>query len=434
MLNVLNTTWALMLGIFLLQLGNGLQGTLLGVRGSLEGIDPSVMGYVMSGYFVGFLGGSKLTPILLGQVGYIRVFAALGSIVSAAFILYASIVSPMAWFFFRVVVGFSICGIYVVAESWLNHSADNATRGQALSLYLIVQMTGIVLGQLLLNTADPSGYDLFVLISVLVSLSITPMLLSSTAAPLHQSSQSMSLRELMDTSPLGTVGMFLMGGVFACLFAMSPIYATERGLSLSQTSTFIMMIFIGGMVFQYPIGWLSDRMDRRRLIVVLAIIGAFMAWIGIMFDSFGAVVIAGLVIGGTSNPLYSLLVAYTNDYLEHDQMSAAAGGLLFVNGLGAMFGPILIGYAMSSFGAEWFFITLLLLMSAIALYGIYRMTRRSTVDIEYHVPYVPMGTRSTPITAEMAMDIVEEEVLEAAEEAEEADSAGDVGDSEDERN
>ncbi|PIE35110.1 MAG: MFS transporter, partial [Gammaproteobacteria bacterium] len=303
-----------------------------------------------------------------------------------------------------------------------------------LSLYLIVQMTGIVLGQLLLNTADPSGYDLFVLISVLVSLSITPMLLSSTAAPLHQSSQSMSLRELMDTSPLGTVGMFLMGGVFACLFAMSPIYATERGLSLSQTSTFIMMIFIGGMVFQYPIGWLSDRMDRRRLIVVLAIIGAFMAWIGIMFDSFGAVVIAGLVIGGTSNPLYSLLVAYTNDYLEHDQMSAAAGGLLFVNGLGAMFGPILIGYAMSSFGAEWFFITLLLLMSAIALYGIYRMTRRSTVDIEYHVPYVPMGTRSTPITAEMAMDIVEEEVLEAAEEAEEADSAGDVGDSEDERN
>ena len=157
MLLVLKQSWALMLGVLLLMLGNGLQGTLLGVRGSLEHIDSSSMGFIMAGYFVGFLGGSKLTPILLQRVGHVRVFAALGSLVSAAFILYAAIIDPYALWVLRVLVGFCFSGIYVVAESWLNHSATNETRGQALSLYLMVQMAGMILGQLLLNVADPGG-------------------------------------------------------------------------------------------------------------------------------------------------------------------------------------------------------------------------------------------------------------------------------------
>ena len=169
MLAVLRNSWALMLGILLLMLSNGLQGTLLGVRGAIEQIDSNAMGFVMSAYFVGFLGGSRLAPLLLRKVGHVRVFAALGSLASAAFILYATIVDPWFWMFLRLVVGFCFSGIYVVAESWLNDSATNETRGQALSMYLIVQMAGIVLGQLLLNLADPSGYELFVLITVLVS-------------------------------------------------------------------------------------------------------------------------------------------------------------------------------------------------------------------------------------------------------------------------
>jgi len=203
---VLKDTWALMLGMLLLMLGNGLQGTLLGVRGSIENIEPSTMGFIMSAYFMGFLGGSRVAPWLLRRVGHVRVFAALGSLVSAAFILYAAVVHPVAWLLLRLIVGFCFSGIYVVAESWLNNSTSNETRGQALSLYVIIQMTGIVLGQLLLNVADPAGYELFVLITVLVSVSFAPILLSTSKAPIHDTAKALPIKKLIRTSPLACFG------------------------------------------------------------------------------------------------------------------------------------------------------------------------------------------------------------------------------------
>ena len=261
-------------------------------------------------------------------MGHVRVFAALGSLVSAAFILYAAVVDPFAWWALRVLVGFCFSGIYVVAESWLNHSASNASRGQALSLYLIVQMCGMILGQLLLNVADPAGYDLFILITVLVSISVAPMLLSSSSnAPLQSSARPMSLKELIRTSPLACFGILLLGGVYSMLYAMSPVYATERGLSIAQTSYFITAIFVGALVFQFPIGWLSDKIDRRLLIIGVTAVGALVSMAGMYLgDNFPVLIASAVLFGGVSNPLYSLLVAYANDYLEQDQMAAAAGG------------------------------------------------------------------------------------------------------------
>ena len=352
-----------MLGMLLLMLGNGLQGTLLGVRGSLENIDPSTMGYVMSAYFVGFLGGSKIAPWLLRRVGHVRVFAALGSLVSAAFILYAAVVHPIAWLFLRLIVGFCFSGIYVVAESWLNDSTSNETRGQALSLYLMVQMSGIVLGQLLLNVADPGGYELFVLITVLVSLSFAPILLSTSPAPIYETAKAMSIKELVVASPLACFGTLLLGGVFATLFGMAPVYATERGLTIAQVSYFITAIYLGGLLFQYPIGLLSDRFDRRFLIIAVTGIGAVISLLALTIgNSFYTLLLIAALIGGTTNPLYSLLLAYANDYLETDKMPAASGGLLFINGCGAMSGPVLVGYVMEKFGIHWFFITIAVLM------------------------------------------------------------------------
>ncbi|MEE9322332.1 MAG: MFS transporter [Granulosicoccus sp.] len=420
MFAVLKQTWALMLGMLLLMLGNGLQGTLLGVRGSLEQIDTATMGYIMAGYFLGFLGGSRMTPLLLKRVGHVRVFAALGSLVSAAFILYAAIVNPVAWWLLRVLVGFCFSGIYVVAESWLNHSADNETRGKALSLYLIVQMGGMVLGQLLLNVADPAGYDLFVLITVLVSLSFAPILLSSSPAPLHQTARSMPLKELVKASPLASFGTLLLGGIFSTLFAMSPVYATERGLSVANTSYFITAIFLGGMLFQYPIGWLSDRIDRRLLIIGVSAAASITAFVAMLYgQNIQILLFTALILGGMANPLYSLLVAYANDYLEPDQMAAAAGGLLFINGLGAMSGPIVVGYAMSRLGIEWFFIIIMVLMSAIALYGFYRMTQREYVVGDDAAPYLPISTRTTALGTEIAIEAADDAQLEALEDAEE---------------
>ena len=420
MIAVFKNSWALMLGMLLLMLGNGLQGTLLGVRGSIEMMDASTMGYVMSGYFVGFLGGSRITPLLLRRVGHVRVFAAFGSLVSAAFILYAAIVDPIAWFLLRLLVGFCFSGIYVVAESWLNDSSSNETRGQALSIYLIVQMAGIVLGQLLLNVADPAGYDLFVLITVLVSLSFAPILLSTSPAPLHATARPMSIREMIKTSPLACFGTLLLGGVFSALFAMAPIYATERGMTIAQLSYFVTAIFVGGMLFQYPIGWLSDRIDRRILIIAVTAIAAITAYLATWLShSISVLVVAALILGGMSNPLYSLLVAYANDYLENDQMAAASGSLLFINGFGAMSGPVIVGYMMLHYGTNWFFYFIMFLMSTICIYGTYRITQRATVSGDDMAPFLPITNRSTAVATEIAIEVADEAQLEAVEDADE---------------
>ncbi len=426
MVSVFKDTWALMLGMLLLMLGNGLQGTLLGVRGSIENIDPSTMGYVMSAYFIGFLGGSKIAPVLLRRVGHVRVFAALASLASAAFILYAAVVHPIAWLLLRLIVGFCFSGIYVVAESWLNNATSNETRGQALSLYLMVQMSGIVLGQLLLNLADPAGYNLFVLITVLVSLSFAPILLSTSRAPVHETATPMSIKELIKASPLASFGSLLLGGIFAVLFGMASVYATERGLSIAQVSYFITAIYFGGLLFQYPIGYLSDRYDRRYLIIAVTAIGALAAVFALISgDSFVSLLVVALIIGGTSNPLYSLLLAYANDYLEVDQMAAASGGLLFINGCGAMTGPVVVGYVMERFGIHWFFITIATLMSMICFYGIYRMTQR-TYDIapEDAAPHVAVTNRITPMGAEIALGAADDSQAEDSSDSGESDTSG----------
>ncbi|PID49983.1 MAG: MFS transporter [Proteobacteria bacterium] len=406
MLLVLKSAWALMIGVLLLMIGNGLQGTLLGVRGSLEGVDSAALGFVMSAYFAGFLGGSKLTPILLRRVGHVRVFAAFGSLISAAFILYAVRVDPLYWVVLRLLVGFCFSGLYVVAESWINDTATNETRGQALSLYTIMQMGGIVLGQLFLNLSDPVGYGLFVLISVLVSLSIAPILLSVSPAPVHHSARPMSLRELLAVSPLGCVGIFLMGGVFSALFGMASVYAAKRGLSIAEISWFLTAIYMGGLLFQYPIGWLSDRVDRRHLIFGITFFCSLAAIAAMLTEgsSFFVLLLLAFLVGGTANPLYPLLIAYTNDHLQNEQMSSASGGLLFLNGIGAMGGPIIVGYMVDHMGSSGFFLFIAILTGLIAAYSVYRMTQSDSIAVEDTNPYVPLYGTATQVAAEIAFE------------------------------
>ncbi|MEO0381322.1 MAG: MFS transporter, partial [Pseudomonadota bacterium] len=266
MIQVLTSAWALLLGMCLLMVGNGMQGTLLGIRGEIEGFSTLEMSVVMSAYFAGFLGGSRMAPGMIKRVGHVRVFAALASIISAVILLYPTFANPWVWALGRIVIGFGFSAVYVTAESWLNDAADNSNRGKALSLYMIVQTSGIVISQALLLTADPSGFVLFVIPSVLVSLAITPILLSITPTPAFDSTQPMTLRELFGKSPLGCFGMLLLGGVFSAQFGMSSVYGAQVGLSVAEISTFVATFFVGAMVLQYPIGWISDRMDRRRLI------------------------------------------------------------------------------------------------------------------------------------------------------------------------
>ena len=259
MLGVVRDSWSLLLGLLLLMLGNGLQGTLLGVRGAIEGMSPGTLSFIMSAYFVGLLIGARVTPVMIGRVGHVRVFAALASLISAAFILYAAQPDPWVWGAARLVVGFSFCGVYVVAESWLNERATNETRGQAMSVYMLVQMTGVVSAQGLLMLGDPGGYALFALISILVSVAVAPMLLSAGPTPVFKASPRMTLRALFAVSPLGCVGAFLLGGVFAAMFGMAAVYGGQAGLSIGQISALVAAMYMGGLVAQWPIGRASCR-------------------------------------------------------------------------------------------------------------------------------------------------------------------------------
>jgi MFS family permease len=424
MIDVLKSSWALLFGVLLLMVGNGLQGSLIGIRGAIEEFSTAELSIITSAYFAGFLGGSRLAPELIRRVGHVRVFAALGSIVSAVLILYPTITDPWAWIFLRVVFGFSFSGVYVTAESWLNNAASNETRGKALSLYMIVQMAGIILSQALLNVHDPAGFVLFVIPSVLVSLAFAPILLSVSPTPAFETTKAMGLKELYVTSPTSFVGMFLMGAMFAAQFGMASIFGTEAGLSVGEIGLFVSAIFAGGLVFQYPVGWMSDRMDRRILIFATALGGCGAALIGLAFgEAFEAILLAGFLMGGVSNPLYALLIAYMNDYLDTDDMAAASGGLLFVNGLGAIAGPILTGWALGTFGASGFWIYLLAVMFILLVYVAFRMTQRLSLyrsEDDYDaVAYAPISPTATPVAMEVAAEVYVENT-----EAEEDDAGG----------
>ena len=417
MIQVFGRVWALLLGMLLLMLGNGVQSTLLGVRGAIEGFSTFELSIIMSGYFVGFLGGSRLAPRLIRRVGHIRVFAALASLVSAILILYPSITDPWAWLVLRIFFGFCFSGVYVTAESWLNNAVTNENRGKALSLYLIVQMAGMVAAQSLLLTGDPSGFILFVIPSVLVSLSFLPILLSINPTPAFEATKPLSLRELYGISPLGCVGVFLLGGVFSAQFAMAAVYGTEAGFSVAQISVLVGTIYTGALLCQYPIGWLSDRMDRRVLIMAVSLGGGAAGLLGALSGNVYAIVIgAGFFVGGLSNPLYALLIAYTNDMIEGEDMAAASGGLIFLNGVGAIAGPLVTGWIMGIIGPSGFWLFIAVLMTAIGAYAGWRMTRRPTVSApEETVSYAPLTQAATAVAVEAAQEVYAENLEELAE-------------------
>lgn len=378
MLKVVSTSWPLLLGVMLLMVGNGIQGSLLGIRGGLEGFSTFEISVVMSAYFAGFLIGSQLAPSMIRKVGHVRVFAALGSLISAILVVYPVAPDWIVWSALRVLIGFSFSGIYITAESWLNNVATNETRGQALSAYMIVQMLGIIASQALLNVAEPTGFTLFVIPSVLVSLAFMPLLLAPTPAPTFDQTQALSFRALFRISPLGCAGMLLTGGVFSAMFGMAAVWGQMKGLSVRDISIFIGALYVGGLVLQYPIGWLSDRMDRRKLIMGLSVLAAVVMFLATLPGlPFVALLVAALLLGGITNPVYALLIAYTNDFLEKEDMAAASAGMIFLNGFGAIFGPLVTGWIMGHVGPSGFFLFIGILYVALAGYAIYRMTRRA---------------------------------------------------------
>jgi MFS family permease len=405
MIKALGGVWLLLLGIVLIMLGNGMHFTLIGLRGGIEGFSATELAIVTSGYFLGFLSGARLTPLLIQRVGHVRVFAALGSFMSAALIALPLLTEPWAWTMLRIVVGFCMSGIYVAAESWLNAAATNENRGKVLSAYMIAQTLGIIGAQGLLTLGDAGTSVLFICASILVSISFAPILLSAAPTPAVQVARPMPLRTLFAGSPLGTVGIFLLGSVYATQSGMGAVFGTQIGLTASQIALFVAMLFAGALLLQYPVGWLSDRMDRRSLIAGMAVLGAASCAIGwVVGEGLWPLMAAAFLAGGVTTPLYALLLAYTNDFLSEADMPAASGGLVFTFGLGAIAGPLFTGWGMSTVGPQAFWLVLGMTFTAIAGYALFRMTQRAGVPVDETESYLNVLPTASPVAVEAAGD------------------------------
>jgi MFS family permease len=411
MTNMLASVWALLLGIVLIILGNGMHFTLMGLRGGIEGFSSAELSIVTSGYFFGFLSGARFTPVLIQRVGHVRVFAALGSFISAALIAFTLWLEPWSWTILRIIIGFCMSGIYVVAESWLNNATTNENRGKMLSAYMLAQTIGIIAAQGLLTLGDAGNAALFIGASILVSISFAPILLSVQPAPAVKVAKPGGIKDLFAASPLGTVGIFLLGSIYASQSGMGAVFANEIGLSANQIALFVAMLFGGALFMQVPIGLLSDRMDRRKVICGTAFLGAVACGLGWMAQNPPAwlfsnplVLIMGAAFfaGGVTTPLYALLLAYTNDNVPAEDMPAISGGLVFTFGLGAIIGPIAVGLSMDAFGPFAFWIVLGGTFSAIVTYALYRMSQSEATPVSETDAYVNLVPTASPVAVEDA--------------------------------
>ena len=416
------SVWALLLGMAFLMLGNGLQGTLLGVRAASEGFGSTITGFVMTGYFVGFLFGSQVALTTIKRVGHLRVFAAATCMASLAILVQSLFVAPLVWGLMRIVTGYCLASAYIVTESWLNDRVTNQHRGGLLAIYMIISYSGIAGGQLLLNTGSPDSHELFIICSVLITFAAIPILLSITPQPVQETTENFSAAELYRVSPLGVVGAFAGGILQGALFSMGAVYAREIGLDIADTSYF-MFLFIGGAaVLQWPVGKLSDLIDRRRVIAGLAFAGAvtpIVTYIVISADP-GLILWMAVIFGVAPSLLYSMFIAYTNDYLRPEQMVAASSLLTLIYGAGAVIGPPAAGMLMDLAGPHGFLGLLSLGHAGLFAFALYRMTRRESVPIEEQSPYYPGAVTRTASLAPAYAEWVQEQSGDAGSAADDA--------------
>ena len=394
--SAISTNWPLLLGMGVLMLGAGLQSTLLGVRATLEGFPTLVTGIIMSCYYVGYVLGTIIAPPLLRHAGHIRVFAALAAFASVAILVQGCFVNPWVWGPMRLASGLCFAGIYVVAESWLNDRANRSNRGRLFATYMLVLYGGLGAAQFLLIVSNPLTPTPFMLVSVLISLAMVPIVLSAQQVPERAAPGKVRLRELYRNSPLGVVGVTVSGMTSAIIFSMGPVYARLSGLETGGVAAFMAVSILAAVVTQYPVGRLSDRMDRRTVIAAVCTLATLVAGSIVAFRGMPHAVFLTLaaLFSGLVLTLYSLSVSHVNDKLESTQMVAASSALLLLNGSAAAAGPVLAGSLMTAYGPPAYFAALAALTGGLAIYDLWRKSRRRPVPPSQKGPFIGAQPRA----------------------------------------
>ncbi len=398
--NTLPTLFALLFGYALMQIGNTLQGTLLSVRGSLEHFSPTQIGAVGAAFWVGIVIGSLWAGRVIQQVGHTRTFAALSAVAASVALLHLLVIQPAVWIAARAVTGFCFAGLFIVVESWLNASATPQTRGQILGVYGMTGLVAGIGGQMLLPTGDPAGFKLFCIVAILISLALVPTALSRASAPAHALGEvRIDLKRLYASSPFGVVAAILCGITTSSFFALGPVWAQMRGLSTTEIAILMACGTLGGFVTTWPLGWLSDRMDRRHVIIGASGMAAAILLALIHFVSPSVspslLFVYVAIFGGSVIPTYSIVIAHVNDMAKPGEFVSAAGGLLILQGAGAAIGPVISGMAMSEFGRMGLPYVIVVAQALMAIWGAYRSLQRAAPSAKESFvpePTVPVGT------------------------------------------
>lgn len=391
--------WPLFFGLTLIGISIGMQGSLLGIRAELENFNDFLIGLLMSSYFGGFLLGSLLAPKHIRRVGHIRIFGALSAVASITILLHALFINPWIWMLMRFLSGFAFSTIYVVSESWLNKASSNSDRGQILSIYATTLLLGICIGQFLLTIADPFKIDLFILISLIISIAAIPILLSGVKGPSIEEGERITIKLLWRRTRIGVFAIALSQWVASIVFSMGAVYAIKIGFNQNQTAYFMGCLMMGGMFLQWPLGKLSDKFDRRWIIGLSSIFGAFCSILILFCDKPNLFFyLSTFLFGGFSLSLYSIIVAFTNDHLRPNEITSASGTIILIGGLASMIGPLTSVLWFTKFGAETLFLMFTYSLFLVGIISIYRvltipaLPRRYKVDSTIQVAPTPIGT------------------------------------------
>ena len=380
---------ALLISVALLLMGNGLQGTLLPVRASIEAFSEIDIGIMGSAYFVGFALGCYYGTHIVRRAGHIRTFTAMVAVASSAVLAHAIIVSPILWWCLRALTGLCFAVLYLVIESWLNEKATNENRGTVFSIYTIINLTVITIGQLMLTLDEPTDFPLFALSSILLSIAAVPVAMTTASAPKPIATTSVRFVRLYRLSPVGMMGCLTVGLANGAFWGLAPIYAQGETGDVTAVAIFMSITVIAGAVGQYPLGRLSDRMDRRRVIAI-SLLGAAVAGIGLVLINPAwqhAVFAVTFIYGMFAFPLYALSVAQTNDRIDASSYVEAASGLLMVYAIGAVIGPIVASLFMKFIGNAGLFTFTVLVHVAALIFTLYRIRHQSAAPLEEHIDF-----------------------------------------------
>ncbi len=372
---------ALLLSAAILLMGNGLQLTLLPLRAQVEAFSTIQIGIIGSAYYIGFAAGCFWGPHLVKRVGHIRTFTAMVAITSAAPLIHNIWLSAVVWWLLRAASGFCLAALFMIIESWINEKATNENRGVVFSVYTIISLTVVTLGQLMINISTIESFVLFSVASVLVSLAAVPLSLSKATAPAQVQTVRIRLIFLFRLSPVGVIGALFVGMQQGAFWSLGPVFAERIGLDTLAITLFMSTAVLGGAIGQWPLGKLSDKIDRRKVLVGACVAAAAISIIiRFVYPTLGeGVLLLTLLWGITAFPLYSICAAHMNDHVEEGGFVEASSGLLLIFAIGAILGPLIVSPLMTLRTPYALFGCIAAFQLLLAVFAVYRMRVRERV-------------------------------------------------------